>query len=89
MAIQKTENIWHNGKLIPWESANVHVMSPVDGGGEFGSPGLIWIVTVPRHVPVRKEVGPEGALGVAARREWRASLAVSCSFTRHFQERDE
>jgi branched-chain amino acid aminotransferase len=29
MAIQKTENIWHNGKLIPWESATVHVMSHV------------------------------------------------------------
>jgi branched-chain amino acid aminotransferase len=29
MAIQKTENIWYNGKLIPWESATVHVMSHV------------------------------------------------------------
>ncbi len=29
MAIQKTENIWHNGKLIPWDSATVHVMSHV------------------------------------------------------------
>jgi branched-chain amino acid aminotransferase len=29
MAIQKTENIWHNGKLIPWESATIHVMSHV------------------------------------------------------------
>jgi branched-chain amino acid aminotransferase len=29
MPIQKTENIWHNGKLIPWDSANIHVMSHV------------------------------------------------------------
>src|ERR1700690_2406339 len=29
MAIQKTEKIWHNGKLIPWDDANLHVMSHV------------------------------------------------------------
>jgi len=29
MAIQKTEKIWHNGKLIPWDEATVHVMSHV------------------------------------------------------------
>jgi len=29
MAIQKTENIWHNGKLIPWDEAQIHVMSHV------------------------------------------------------------
>jgi branched-chain amino acid aminotransferase len=29
MAIQKTENIWHNGRLIPWDEANIHVMSHV------------------------------------------------------------
>ncbi len=29
MAIQKTERIWHNGKLIPWDSAQIHVMSHV------------------------------------------------------------
>src|SRR5450432_233123 len=29
MAIQKTENIWHNGKLIPWDDAKIHVMSHV------------------------------------------------------------
>ena len=29
MALQKTENIWHNGKLIPWEKATLHVMSHV------------------------------------------------------------
>jgi branched-chain amino acid aminotransferase len=29
MAIQKTEKIWHNGKLIRWEDATIHVMSHV------------------------------------------------------------
>jgi branched-chain amino acid aminotransferase len=29
MAIQKTANIWHNGKLIPWDDAQLHVMSHV------------------------------------------------------------
>src|SRR5215470_3563607 len=27
MAIQKTDKIWHNGKLIPWDSASIHVMA--------------------------------------------------------------
>ncbi|HSE48882.1 MAG TPA: branched-chain amino acid transaminase [Terriglobales bacterium] len=29
MAIKKTEKIWHNGKLIKWEEATIHVMSHV------------------------------------------------------------
>ena len=29
MPIQTTSNIWHNGKLIPWDQANIHVMSHV------------------------------------------------------------
>ena len=29
MAIQKTEKIWHNGKLINWDDATIHVMSHV------------------------------------------------------------
>jgi branched-chain amino acid aminotransferase len=29
MPIQKVENIWHNGTLIPWDEANIHVMSHV------------------------------------------------------------
>ncbi len=29
MAIQKTDRIWHNGRLIPWDDATVHVMSHV------------------------------------------------------------
>jgi branched-chain amino acid aminotransferase len=29
MPIQPTGKIWHNGNLIPWEKANIHVMSHV------------------------------------------------------------
>jgi branched-chain amino acid aminotransferase len=29
MPLQTTEHIWHNGKLIRWEDANIHVMSHV------------------------------------------------------------
>jgi branched-chain amino acid aminotransferase len=29
MPIQKTSKIWHNGNLIPWEDATIHVMSHV------------------------------------------------------------
>jgi branched-chain amino acid aminotransferase len=29
MTIQTTTNIWHNGNLIPWEDAKIHVMSHV------------------------------------------------------------
>lgn len=29
MALQKTEKIWHNGKLINWDDAKLHVMSHV------------------------------------------------------------
>ena len=29
MPIQKTDKIWHNGKLINWDDATIHVMSHV------------------------------------------------------------
>src|SRR5499425_1696297 len=29
MALEKTDKIWHNGKLIRWEDATIHVMSHV------------------------------------------------------------
>ena len=29
MPIQTTEHIWHNGELIPWDKAQIHVMSHV------------------------------------------------------------
>jgi branched-chain amino acid aminotransferase len=29
MTLQTTANVWHNGKLIPWDKAQIHVMSHV------------------------------------------------------------
>ena len=29
MPLQTTQYIWHNGQMVPWESANIHVMSHV------------------------------------------------------------
>ncbi len=29
MPLEKTDKIWHNGKLIPWDQATIHVMSHV------------------------------------------------------------
>ena len=29
MPLQTTQNIWHNGDLIPWDQARIHVMSHV------------------------------------------------------------
>jgi branched-chain amino acid aminotransferase len=29
MALETTKNIWHNGKLIPWQDATIHVMAHV------------------------------------------------------------
>jgi branched-chain amino acid aminotransferase len=40
MAIQKTDKIWHNGKLIPWEAANIHVMSHVVNYGSSVFEGI-------------------------------------------------
>jgi len=40
MAIQKTEKIWHNGKLIPWDEATLHVMSHVVNYGSSVFEGI-------------------------------------------------
>jgi branched-chain amino acid aminotransferase len=40
MAIQKTEKIWHNGKTIAWEDANLHVMSHVVNYGSAVFEGI-------------------------------------------------
>jgi branched-chain amino acid aminotransferase len=40
MAIQATENIWHNGKLIPWDSAQIHIMSHVVNYGSSVFEGI-------------------------------------------------
>lgn len=40
MAIQATESIWHNGKLIPWDSAQIHIMSHVVNYGSSVFEGI-------------------------------------------------
>ncbi|MBZ5573672.1 MAG: branched-chain amino acid transaminase, partial [Acidobacteriia bacterium] len=40
MAIQKTEKIWHNGKFIPWDEAQIHVMSHVVNYGSSVFEGI-------------------------------------------------
>ena len=40
MAIQKTGKIWHNGKLINWEDATLHVMSHVVNYGSSVFEGI-------------------------------------------------
>src|ERR1700747_1964843 len=40
MAIEKTEVIWHNGKLIPWDKATLHVMSHVVNYGSSVFEGI-------------------------------------------------
>ena len=40
MAIQASEQIWYNGKLIPWNDANLHVMSHVVNYGSSVFEGI-------------------------------------------------
>jgi branched-chain amino acid aminotransferase len=40
MPIQKTEKIWHNGKLVDWDDAQIHVMSHVVHYGSSVFEGL-------------------------------------------------
>jgi branched-chain amino acid aminotransferase len=40
MAIQKTEKVWHNGKLIRWDDAHIHVMSHVVNYGSSVFEGI-------------------------------------------------
>lgn len=40
MAIQKSEKIWHNGKLIPWDQAKIHVMAHVVNYGSSVFEGI-------------------------------------------------
>ncbi|MGI9104545.1 MAG: branched-chain amino acid transaminase [Terriglobales bacterium] len=40
MAIQETGKIWHNGKLIPWKEATLHVMSHVVNYGSSVFEGI-------------------------------------------------
>ena len=40
MAIQATEKIWRNGKLIPWDDAQIHIMSHVVNYGSSVFEGI-------------------------------------------------
>ncbi len=58
MPIQATEKIWRNGSLIPWEQANIHVMSHVVHYGSsvfegircYGQPAGAAIFRLPEHM---------------------------------------
>ena len=58
MPIQATSKIWHNGNLIPWEQANIHVMSHVIHYGSsvfegircYGQPQGSAIFRLPEHM---------------------------------------
>ena len=58
MPIQPTQKIWHNGNLIPWEKAQLHVMSHVVHYGSsvfegircYGQPQGAAIFRLPEHM---------------------------------------
>jgi branched-chain amino acid aminotransferase len=58
MPIETTTNIWHNGQLIPWDKANIHVMSHVIHYGSsvfegircYTQPGGAGIFRLPEHM---------------------------------------
>ena len=58
MPIQTTRNIWHNGNLIPWEQATIHVMSHVvhygssvfEGVRCYGQPQGSAVFRLPEHM---------------------------------------
>jgi branched-chain amino acid aminotransferase len=58
MPIQPTSKIWHNGNLIPWEQANIHVMSHVVHYGSsvfegircYGQPKGSAVFRLPEHM---------------------------------------
>jgi len=58
MPIQTTSKIWHNGTLIPWEKANIHVMSHVIHYGSsvfegircYGQPHGAAVFRLPEHM---------------------------------------
>src|SRR5437764_7609197 len=44
--MQPTEKIWHNGRLIPWDEAKIHVLSHVVSYGSSVFEGLRCYETV-------------------------------------------
>ncbi len=58
MPIQSTQNIWHNGNLIPWDKAQIHVMSHVVHYGSsvfegircYNQPSGAGVFRLPEHM---------------------------------------
>ncbi len=58
MPLETTQYIWHNGDLIPWEKANIHVMSHVVHYGSsvfegircYKQPGGAGVFRLPEHM---------------------------------------
>ena len=58
MPLQTTNHIWHNGRLIRWEDANIHVMSHVIHYGSsvfegircYQQPGGAGVFRLPEHM---------------------------------------
>jgi branched-chain amino acid aminotransferase len=58
MPIQATNHIWHNGELIPWDKANIHVMSHVIHYGSsvfegircYSQPNSNGVFRLPEHM---------------------------------------
>ncbi|SNT27187.1 branched chain amino acid aminotransferase apoenzyme [Granulicella rosea] len=65
MPLQTTEKIWHNGQLIPWEQANIHVMSHVvhygssvfEGIRAYTQPGRAGIFRLHEHMQRFRDSG--------------------------------
>ena len=51
MAIQTTDKIWHNGTLVPWAEANIHVMSHVIHYGSSVFEGIRCYAQGPKEAP--------------------------------------
>ncbi len=58
MPLQTTKNIWHNGQLIPWDRAQIHVMSHVVHYGSsvfegircYSQPDAAGVFRLPEHM---------------------------------------
>ena len=50
-------------RLVCGTTSNVHVTAPPMGAPGWGPVGFDWIVSVPRHVPVRNDWGAVGHWG--------------------------
>ena len=47
--LKATEKIWHNGTLIPWNEAKIHVLSHVLHYGSSVFEGIRWGYISPKY----------------------------------------